>query len=301
VNAPPSARLKSRRDNQIVNAMSVDVEDYFHAQALGIPPSLWDSTPTRVVANTERILALFADAHVAATFFILGWVAKRHPSLVRHIVEEGHEVASHGWEHTRVDAQTPDEFREDIRRSKTLLEDIGGVSVRGYRAATFSINRRNTWAFSVLAEEGFSYSSSVYPIRHDLYGMPDAPRFAFHPLGREAFHEYPMTSIRIGGRNWPCSGGGYFRLLPYAASKWAMRRVNALDGQPCVFYFHPWEIDPDQPRVAGLPLKSRLRHYTHLGTMQSRVRRLLSDFSWDRIDHALLETELYSDRHGLQH
>jgi polysaccharide deacetylase family protein (PEP-CTERM system associated) len=198
-------------------------------------------------------------------------------------------LASHGWSHTRADRQTPEEFRADIRRTKHLLEDVGGQTVRGYRAATFSISHRNPWAFEILADEGYAYSSSVYPVRHDYYGMPSAPRFAFYPLPSTAFEEYPMTSVQVGGRNLPCSGGGYFRLLPYALSRWAIRRVNTLDAQPCVFYFHPWEIDADQPRMNHLPLKSRLRHYTNLRRMEGKVRRLFDDFAWDRIDRILLD------------
>jgi polysaccharide deacetylase family protein (PEP-CTERM system associated) len=285
---PAKAFAVGRRDGRIVNAMSVDVEDYFHAQALGVARQAWEGIAGRVCGNTSRVLDLFAAAGVKATFFVLGWVAQRHPELVRRIVAEGHELASHGWDHTRVDAQSPAEFRADISRSKSLLEDVGGVAVRGYRAATFSISQRNTWAFAVLAEEGFLYSSSVFPIRHDYYGMPSAPRFAFHPLAAGDFEEYPMTTLAVGGRNLPCSGGGYFRLLPYRLSRWAMRRVNRQDGHPCIFYFHPWEIDAGQPRVSGLGLKARLRHYTNLGRMEERVNRVLADFAWDRMDHVFL-------------
>jgi polysaccharide deacetylase family protein (PEP-CTERM system associated) len=280
-----------RRGGRVVNALSVDVEDYFHAQALSyrVSPEQWDGLERRVDGNTRRILELFASAGVKATFFVLGWVAERHPDLVHRIVAEGHELASHGWNHTRVDRQTPQEFAADLRRSKRLLEDLGGVAVRGYRAATFSISHRNPWAFAVLEEEGFAYSSSVYPVRHDYYGMPMAPRFAFYPSPDGQLEEYPMTSVRLGQTNLPCSGGGYFRLLPYALSRWALRRVNGADGQPVIFYFHPWEIDAGQPRIAGLPMKSRLRHYTNLGTMEGRVRRLLGDFAWDRLDRVLLD------------
>ncbi len=290
----PKLWLPARRDGRLVNAMSVDVEDYFHAQALGIGRHRWDRMEARVENNTRRILDLLDEAKVSATFFVLGWVAQRHPGLVRHIVGAGHELASHGWDHSRVDSQTPEQFRADIRRSKALLEQTAGVPVHGYRAATFSISHRTPWAFSVLAEEGFAYSSSVYPVRHDYYGMPDAPRFAFHPLGGTAFEEYPMTSVRVGNRNLPCGGGGYFRLLPYAFSHWAMQRINTHDRQPCIFYFHPWEIDSAQPRQSGLPLKSRLRHYTNLDRMERRVRRLLGDFAWDRIDRVLLDAPVPS-------
>jgi polysaccharide deacetylase family protein (PEP-CTERM system associated) len=277
-----------RRDGQLVNAMSVDVEDYFHAQALNIDRGRWDGIESRVERNTERILGIFADAGVNATFFVLGWVAERYPALIRRIVEQGHELASHGWNHTRVDQQSPNEFRADIRCTKRLLEDTGGSLVRGYRAATFSISHRNLWAFDVLAEEGYAYSSSVFPIRHDYYGMPTAPRFAFYPVSGRHIEEYPMTSLRMAGRSVPCSGGGYFRLFPYALSRWAMRHVNEIDERPCIFYFHPWEIDADQPRISGLSAKSRLRHYINLERMEVRLRRVLADFPWDRLDQVLL-------------
>jgi polysaccharide deacetylase family protein (PEP-CTERM system associated) len=274
------------RDGRLVNAMSVDVEDYFHAQALSsqLPRAQWDGLERRVQRNTLRILSLFAEAGIKATFFVLGWVAERHPALVRRIVAGGHELASHGWDHTRVDCQTPEAFAADIGHTKRVLEDIGGVRVRGYRAATFSIGDKTPWAFSVLEDQGYAYSSSIYPVRHDLYGMPSAPRFAFYPLGPGRIEEYPLTSVRMGKHNLPCGGGGYFRLLPYGLSLRAMKRVNDSDGQPCIFYFHPWEIDTEQPRITGLPWKSQLRHYTNIGTMEARLRRLVTDLSWDRID-----------------
>jgi len=274
---------------RLVNAMTIDIEDYFHAQALSsrVNPAEWDSLPRRVMANSERALELFAEAKVKATFFVLGWVAERHPALIRRIVDEGHELASHGWNHTRVDRQDAETFRADIRRTKALLEQVGGAAVRGYRAATFSIGASNPWAFDVLQEEGYGYSSSVYPIRHDNYGMPSAPRFTYHPNGPNGIAEHPMTTVRVAGHTLPCSGGGYFRLLPYAFSRWAMRRVNRVDREPCVFYFHPWEIDPGQPRIAGLPFKSKLRHYTNLHGMENRIGRLLRDFAWDRMDRVV--------------
>jgi polysaccharide deacetylase family protein (PEP-CTERM system associated) len=268
--------------------MSVDVEDWFQVQAFAdrIDRTDWDGFAPRVERNTNAVLDLFDEAGVKATFFTLGWVAERFPQLVRRIVDDGHELASHGWAHVRVDSQTPDAFRADVRRTKKLLEDGGGVAVSGYRAATFSIGSRETWAFKVLAEEGYAYSSSIYPIRHDFYGMPDAPRFPFRPAGAEGTIEIPMTTVQFGGRNLPCSGGGYFRLLPYAVSRWQLRRVNRVDGQPCIFYFHPWEIDPGQPRQRGVSAKTAFRHYTNLGRMQGRLRRLLRDFRWTRMDRA---------------
>jgi polysaccharide deacetylase family protein (PEP-CTERM system associated) len=276
----------------IANAMSVDVEDWFQVQAFAdrIDRADWDGFAPRVERNTEAVLDLFGEAGVKATFFTLGWVAERFPQLVRRIVADGHELASHGWAHVRVDSQTPEAFRQDIRRTKGVLEDVGAVAVAGYRAATFSIGARETWAFKVLAEEGYAYSSSIYPIRHDFYGMPDAPRFPFRPAGAEGTVEIPMTTVQLAGRNLPCSGGGYFRLLPYPVSRWQLRRVNRVDRQPCIFYFHPWEIDPEQPRQRGVSAKTAFRHYTGLGRMRGRLRRLLRDFSWTRMDRAFPAT-----------
>lgn len=270
---------------EIANAMTVDVEDYFHVEAFArtIDRADWDTLPCRVEQNTDRLLEEFARAGIKATFFTLGWVAERYPKLVRRIVEQGHELASHGYTHRRADQQSPAEFRADIRCAKDLLESAGGARVRGYRAATFSIGKKNWWAFEILAEEGYAYSSSVFPVRHDLYGVPDAPRSAFRPL-TAALTELPLTTVQLFGRNFPCAGGGYFRLLPYRYSSWALRRVNRVDGIPGIFYLHPWEIDPDQPRQTRAPLKSRLRHYTNLSRMQGRLRRILREFRWGRMD-----------------
>jgi len=231
---------------------------------------------------------MFDHAQVHATFFVLGWVAQRYPALVRRIAENGHEVASHGFSHVRVTEQTPETFREDVRATKSLLEDIAGCPVRGYRAASYSIGADNLWALEVLEESGYSYSSSIYPIRHDLYGMPDAPRFPFRSK-TGGLLEIPITTTSVLKRNLPCGGGGYFRLLPYFLSRRAMRAVNERERQACVFYFHPWEIDPEQPRQRQAPLKARFRHYLNLGRMESRLRRLLADFSWDRMDRVFLD------------
>lgn len=279
-----------RKAGQIVNAMSVDVEDYFQVQAFAdnVERSSWDTRECRVETNTDNVLQLFADAGVHATFFTLGWVAERYPQLIRRIVDQGHELASHGFAHFRVDEQTPDAFRDDIRRTKLLLEDTGGTCVQGYRAATFSIGAKNMWAFEVLREEGYVYSSSVNPIHHDLYGMPNAPRFGFQPDGPEGIDEFPITTVRLGERNFPCGGGGFFRLLPYPTYRWALRRVNAKDQQPCIFYFHPWEIDPDQPRMSDISLKTRFRHYLNLSRTAPRLRALTQDFLWDRMDRVFL-------------
>jgi polysaccharide deacetylase family protein (PEP-CTERM system associated) len=274
----------------IRNALTVDVEDYFQVQAFAhcVPRTDWDTIAPRVEANTDRILEQFAAAGVQATFFTLGWIAVRHPQMVRRVVAAGHELASHGWDHTRADAQDPDSFGADVGRTRRILEDIGGVPVGGYRAATFSIGAHNLWAFRVLEQEGYRYSSSINPIRHDLYGMPDAPRGPFRPEG-SAVWEIPLTTVRLAGQNLPCAGGGYFRLVPYRLFRAGLRRVNGTEGRPGVFYFHPWEVDPGQPRVAGSGWKSRLRHYTNLERMSGRLDRLLRDFAWGRIDQVFAD------------
>lgn len=273
-------------------AMTVDVEDYFQVAAFAqqVRREDWDSYPCRVESNVERVLDLFAAAGVSATFFTLGWIAERYPGLVRRIANDGHEVASHGYEHIKVHQQTPAEFRRDVRRTKAILEDVSGKVVKGYRAASFSIDQRSLWAFTVLAEEGYVYSSSVYPIRHDHYGMPEASRFAFRPSGCSLL-ELPISTVRLFDRNLPSGGGGYFRLLPYSLSRWALRRVREKDGAPIVFYFHPWEIDPGQPRFRDAPLRSRFRHYVNLSAMEGRLRAVLRDFSWDRMDRLFLSTQ----------
>lgn len=275
------------------NALTVDVEDYFQVSAFEghIRREDWDRLPCRVERNCERILDLFGQADVAATFFVLGWVAERYPQLVRRLVEAGHEVASHGYAHVRVTQQAPDEFFQDVTRTKKLLEDISGTAVNGYRAASYSIGEGNLWALDELDRAGYVYSSSIYPIRHDLYGMPDGPRFAFHPRGENAILEIPVTTVMVGQRRFPCGGGGYFRLFPYRLSRWALRRVNERDEQPGIFYFHPWEIDPDQPRQTGISLKTRFRHYLNLNRMEARLTRVLQDFSWDRMDRIFLAME----------
>ncbi|MFV0278984.1 MAG: XrtA system polysaccharide deacetylase [Parahaliea sp.] len=267
------------------NAMTVDVEDYYQVSAFerNVSRSDWDSIPSRVEANVDRILALFDQAGISATFFTLGCVASEHPDMVRRIVAGGHELASHGWEHIRVTQQDRAAFREDITRTKSALEDLGGVPVRGYRAASYSIGASNLWALDELADAGYHYSSSIVPIRHDLYGMPDAPRFAFSAASGRLL-EIPVSTVSVAGRNFNCGGGGWFRLYPYAFSRWSLRHLNQVEGQPGIFYFHPWEIDPEQPRIAGVSAKTRLRHYLNLGRMQGRLERLMQDFSWDRVD-----------------
>ena len=268
--------------------MTVDVEDYFQVSAFEpyIARDSWDRLECRVERNVDRILELFDRHGVKATFFTLGWVAERYPSMVRRMVAQGHELASHGWSHVRVTQQDQDAFRQDIVRTKGLLEDVSGQDILGYRAASYSIGAANLWALDVLRETGHLYSSSIYPIRHDLYGMPEAPRFGFRP-GEGDFLEFPVTTFRVANKNLPCGGGGWFRLVPYAGMRWAIRRVNRVDGESAIFYFHPWELDPDQPRQAGIDAKTRFRHYLNLARMESRLNRLLGDFSWGRMDEVL--------------
>jgi polysaccharide deacetylase family protein (PEP-CTERM system associated) len=272
----------------LVNALTIDVEDYFQVSALAphIPRSEWDTRECRIERNMDRILALLDRHSTRATFFTLGWVAERYPALVRRIVEGGHELASHGYGHQRASDLSQDEFRADVQRAKKVLEDIGGVAVRGYRAPSFSIGHGNLWALDVLADTGHAYSSSIYPIRHDHYGMPDAPRFAHQ---RNGLLEIPVTTLRMGGVNLPSSGGGYFRLLPYGVSRWMLQRVNAVDRESAIFYFHPWEIDHAQPRIPGVSAKTRFRHYVNLHRVEARLERLLSDFRWGRMDRIFLD------------
>ena len=273
----------------IRNAFTIDVEDYFQVSAFAphIARESWDRLPCRVERNVEAILSMLAEHGVHATWFTLGWIAERYPRLVRQIVEQGHELASHGYEHRRASEQSPAEFLNDITSAKSLLQDIGGVEVRGYRAPSFSIGRNNLWALDCLEEAGYRYSSSIYPVRHDHYGMPEASRFAFYPQPGGLL-ELPPSTVSLLGRNLPAGGGGYFRLLPYGVSRWCMRRVNSVDRQPCIFYFHPWEIDPGQPRQAGIGLKTRFRHYVNLSSMEGRIRKLLRDFEWGRLDSVFL-------------
>lgn len=272
------------------NALSVDVEDYFQVSAFAenITRDSWDRLPCRVERNMEVILAMFAECKVHATFFTLGWIAERYPSIVKSIVEQGHELASHGYAHLRASDQDRGDFYQDVVRAKHLLEDIGGVQVRGYRAPSFSIGRNNLWAQACLNEAGYDYSSSVYPIRHDHYGMHEAPRFAFYPEQGRGLLELPVTTVRILNQNLPAGGGGYFRLLPYPLARWCIKRVNEIDQRPCVFYFHPWEIDPEQPRQQNIGFKTRFRHYVNLSSMERRLRKLCGDFRWDRMDKIFL-------------
>ena len=277
-----------RDTSSITNALTIDVEDYFQVSAFAphIERSDWDSRECRVERNVDRILALLEEGDTKATFFTLGWIAERYPVLVRRIVEGGHELASHGYGHERVSDLSEAAFFNDIHSAKALLEDIGGVRVQGYRAPSFSIGAGNLWALDTLQRAGYRYSSSIYPIKHDHYGMPDAPRFA-HQI-RDGLIEVPPTTLRMLNRNLPSSGGGYFRLFPYALSRWMLRQVNCQDHAPAVFYFHPWEIDGGQPRIQGIGLKTRFRHYVNINRMEPRLGRLLRDFRWGRMDHIFL-------------
>jgi polysaccharide deacetylase family protein (PEP-CTERM system associated) len=286
------AASRHRDAATVVNAMTVDVEDYFQVSAFEphVDKTNWQNLPGRVQANTERILELFDAYQVRGTFFTLGWVAERYPGLARKIVDHGHELASHGWEHNRVSGQSPQEFRADVTRTRKVLEDISGKPVKGYRAASYSIGATETWAWDELAEAGYRYSSSIVPIRHDHYGIPDAPRFAF-PVAQDRLLEVPITTLPIAGRNLNCGGGGWFRLFPYAFSRWALDKVNGEEGQAGIFYFHPWEIDPGQPRLKGLDVKTRFRHYLNLHHTYTRVERLLTDFRWGRMDDIFLPGE----------
>lgn len=268
-----------------VHAMTCDVEDYFQVSAFEplVPKDRWDSYECRIPRNVDRALELFGAAGAKATFFTLGWVAQRHPEVVRRIAAAGHEVASHGMLHVRVSAQNPEEFRADVTDAKKLLEDVSGQAVRGYRAASWSIDERTPWVHTILREAGYEYSSSLYPIAHDHYGVPDAPARPFY-VGSADMLEIPATTAPIAGRNVPAAGGGYFRLLPLGASLWLMRRAGRSHSAPVVFYFHPWELDPDQPRMPGASARAKFRHYLNLAKFEGRLAALLRQFKWDRMD-----------------
>lgn len=279
----------------IVNAMTVDVEDYFHVLALSksIDRSNWDQMEYRAEANTRRLLDLFEESNIHATFFVLGWVARRSPDLIREIARRGHEVASHGMSHKLVYNQTPEEFSSETYESKALLEDIIGARVLGYRASTYSITRRSLWALDILHEAGFEYDSSIFPIRHDLYGIPDAPQVPSRiatPKGASIV-EFPMSTATMFGTRIPVSGGGYFRLLPYWLTRSGLAKLNGELNRPFIFYLHPWEVDPEQPRVRT-SWKSRLRHYTNLSRCEARLRRLVGEFRFGRVRDVLATAAL---------
>ena len=269
-----------------INGLSVDVEDWFQVGAFEgvIDRDSWDGLSGRVERNCDAILEMFDEADVKATFFTLGWVAQRQPALLRRIAEAGHELASHGWDHARVHTMDRASFAADLDKSRKAIEDAAGVAVTGYRAPSFSIDQRTPWAYMALAEQGFTYSSSVAPITHDHYGWREAPRFAFRPLPWSGLLEIPVTTAEFAGRRLAAGGGGFFRVLPYAFSRWAIRQVNNRDGRPAVFYFHPWEIDPQQPRVTNASMRSKLRHYTNLDVMAEKLKQLVMEFEWGRMD-----------------
>jgi polysaccharide deacetylase family protein (PEP-CTERM system associated) len=273
----------------VSNALTIDVEDYFQVSAFApyVDRASWDKLECRVEMNIEFILEILEHAQVKATFFTLGWIAERYPGVVRSIVSRGHELASHGYGHQRVSELAPSEFLADIVESKNILEDISGAEVKGYRAPSFSIGEGNLWAFDSLQRAGYRYSSSIYPIEHDHYGMPNAPRFPYYP--RDGFLEIPISTLRIGNKNFPSSGGGYFRLFPYMLSRWMIGRINSLEKRPAIFYFHPWELDVAQPRIAGVSHKARFRHYVNIATMEIKLKALLSDFKWNRMDRIFLD------------
>ena len=280
---------QARTGTGVLNAMTVDVEDYFQVSAFDsvVRRDDWASMPSRVVINTQRLLRLF-DAHsVKGTFFVLGWVAERFPGLVREIAAAGHELASHGHGHRLVYELTPEEFQADVRKAKAVIEDAGGQQVRGYRAPSFSITDRSLWALDILLDEGHSYDASIFPVRHDRYGIPDAPRHR-HEIRRVGgvLLEAPGSTVRVVGVNLPVAGGGYFRLLPYRWTRWGIARLNRAENQPAIFYVHPWEIDPDQPRLHASAL-SRFRHYRNLDKTEPRLNRLLRDFRFTSVSALL--------------
>lgn len=274
--------------SRVCNAFTVDVEDYFQVGAFAevIKPEEWSRWPCRIEASMDKLLSLLDEYGVTATFFTLGWIAQHYPRLVRQIVDNGHELASHGYAHQRVYQQTPDQFRHDVESSKQILEQLSGMAVTGYRAPSFSISSETPWAFEILAAAGYGYSSSTYPIRHDHYGVKDDPKQPYYPV--EGLLEIPISTVESFLGPLPAGGGGYFRLLPYPVSRWLLDRFAAHNGSPGIFYMHPWELDPNQPRIPGIPLRSRFRHYLNLAKVEGRLRRLLGDFSWDRMDRLYL-------------
>jgi polysaccharide deacetylase family protein (PEP-CTERM system associated) len=273
--------------SKLINAMTVDVEDYYHVTAFAgsVERASWSTLESRVERNSLRLLEIFGQHGVRATFFVLGWVAQRKPSLIRELHRAGHEIACHGLTHELVYNQTPELFRAETRESKSVIEELIGARVRGYRAASYSITSRSLWALGILRDLGFEYDSSIFPVRHDLYGIPGASRQPFKVADGRLL-EVPLTTLKIAGQHLPCAGGGYFRLFPYAAFRWALRRVNA-EPMPAVFYMHPWEIDPGQPRMAA-PWLSRFRHYTNLHRTEARLRALLRDFRWSSMEDVFL-------------
>lgn len=264
---------------QITNYMTIDVEDYFQVAAFEkiVRIDAWNTFESRVTANTRKILEILAEHDTKATFFILGWTAERFPNLVREIDKAGHVIGCHSYQHRKIYTMTPDEFREDTRKAKTILEDISGKPVLGYRAPSYSITKHSLWALDILGELGFTYDSSIFPIMHDNYGIPDSPRFPYTHPGMNMV-EYPISTALLMGRKIPVSGGGYFRLFPYWFTRLALGKINDRERQPFVFYLHPWEVDPGQPRFKNASRLSQFRHYNHLGDTEKRFSRLLEEF-----------------------
>jgi polysaccharide deacetylase family protein (PEP-CTERM system associated) len=265
----------------VVNAMTIDVEDYFHVSVFDglVPRHAWEGMESRVCANTERLLGIFDETGIQATFFVLGWVADRFPRLVRAIAAQGHEIASHGYGHRLVYDLTPRAFRDDVRRAKDLLEATAGTRVHGYRAPSYSVTPRSLWALDVLIEEGYTYDASIFPIHHDRYGIPISPRQPYVLHRTAPLVEAPGSTVRCGPFNLPIGGGGYFRILPYAWTRWGINRLNQREHRPAIFYLHPWEIDPDQPRLRA-PVLGRFRHYFNLSRTEARLRALIRDFEF---------------------
>ena len=273
----------------ISNALTIDVEDYFQVSAFSniINKKNWDEKECRIEKNIDNIISILDLKKIKATFFTLGWIAERYPSMIKKILMEGHELASHGYAHEKVSEISKSDFYQDVTRAKGILEDIGGKQINGYRAPSFSIAEKNFWAMEILSETGHRYSSSIYPVKHDHYGSPNAPRFPYKVFSE--LLEVPPTTVKLFGRNFPASGGGYFRLLPYSISKKMLDHVNNSENKPVVFYFHPWEIDSHQPKISNLSIKTRFRHYKNIEKMEEKIKKLVEDFHWDRMDNIFLK------------
>ena len=282
-----------KNNNKIFNALTVDVEDYFQVSAFSkiIKKSDWNKIECRIEKNIDRILDILNSKEIKATFFTLGWIAEKYPSTILKIVSQGHEIASHGYDHDKVTEISKNDFYQDVYRAKNVLEDIAAKEIIGYRAPSFSINKKNLWALEILSKTGHRYSSSIYPVKHDHYGFPESPRFPY--MFQNEILEIPMTTVRFFDRNFPASGGGYFRLLPYPLSKWMINYVNTVEKKPVIFYFHPWEIDTSQPKIKGLNIKNKFRHYTNIKNMENKIISLTNDFNWDRVDNIFIKNKIY--------
>jgi len=277
----------------LVNALTIDVEDYFHVQAFAgaIRRSDWNDYPTRVERNTNRLLDILASQGMRATFFVLGWVAERYPGLVRAICQRGHSLGCHGYAHRPIYEGSELEFRDDLRHAKQTIENVAGMAVRSFRAPSYSITSQTLWALEVLGEEGFEYDSSIFPVIHDNYGIPSAPRFPYVKTLQSglAIKEFPPSTLRVLGCNVPVAGGGYLRLFPYAVTSWAIRRLNSRENQPAMVYLHPWEIDPEQPRISA-SWRSCFRHYQNLESTEAKCLKLLDEFSWGPMEEVITQS-----------